>query len=64
MADLVSYPNGLNMGSSTQPNNVMSVVLKENIAPAVDPADATYTRRVKTSPSLDQLANLSAGYAL
>lgn len=61
MARLIS-PTGINLGSSTMPDSIAMVVEYEDIMPTDEPP--VYTRQVLASPSLDQLANLSAGYAI
>lgn len=61
MARLIS-PTGINFGSSTMPDACAVDVEWEDIMPS--DGLPVYTRQVLSSPSLDQLANLSAGYAL
>jgi hypothetical protein len=61
MAILVS-PTGLTFTTATAPENIMEIVVQEDLMPP--DAQPIYTRQVLSSPALDQLANLSAGYAL
>ena len=60
---IIRAPAGIDPGSATEPTS-HGQLINQTAPDGLMPPPAILTRPVLSAPSLDQLANLSAGYAL